>query len=909
MQLNQSEKRFNLILTITLTLIVGVQAGGAQSESARNQREQLIEDFAQRATATLKGQVIWKNKDLSQTTVQVYRDKTLTNLYTGVTKIEGGRFSIKVEPGSYYVVAFVDVNRSGKFDDGDGMGILGIADWRNTGQQKQLLKVGPQQTVSGLMIHVTARNQRGKIVSAQHYRPDPIDQFRSELEQSSSGVNGSISYATRASVEKTSIRAYTDLSWKYLAAKSGVGGDGSFTLHLKPGKYYLMVIIDWNDSNLIDHGDWLGIHGIRSLQNRKAFPEPILVAANKFTEGVQIQISGKQLESGRVVPLVDADPDSSPLNDNIIEVSGKVLWRGRNLDGCVLQVYVDPTLIRPVQQVGVEADGNFKLQLRPGDYYMIASVDADGNGQYGSGDGVGGYGTLDMSTRPPAALTLKNGEDPKIEIVVSAQYGVDGQLKPIESKHKIVQSSEAETGLSGRIIWDGKDFMGGILSLSDTPTFSTVIPIALDLKDDGRFKVSVPPGDYYVTAAIDVDADGQTGLKDGVGVYGTRQPVRGKPQLVSVFDDFITPHIDIEIFAMYVDSEGNIAEFEDGHRSEIKYQHGNPDDIFRFTRFGRELEEWCYWTLGHRFTFSLTPTGWKLHDQQEFKPRVNQQQLAQAQHEFEGAEKPSDVHIALESTSLNVAFYYSYDGIIWEYHPMGALNPIGAGSNPTVAQNGRFAYLDTEGNVLGQNAGSRESGVLLNRQELAKEVVISPAGDYIAFTQQQINRQRIVIRHLASNSEFLLPSTAQEMGTPSWSRNGEILAYSTRGSIENVDSTAGRNIFAYDRVNERVEPIVIGNEDDADPAWSPSDANLVAFSRAEGNHRQIWLIRFNRRGESSENQLTRHGGENPVWLPDGSTILYENNGQLWLISRDGVDTRPVVHKGQIMYGNDPCVVP
>ena len=909
MQLNHAVKTFNLVLIFALTLIVAVQAGAAQTESAKKQGEQLIETFAQRATATLKGQVNWKNKDLSQTTVQVYRDKTLTNLYTGVTKIEGGRFSIRVEPGSYYVVAFVDVNRSGKFDDGDGMGILGIADWRNTGQQKQLLKVGPKQTISGLMIHVTARNQRGKIVSAQHYRPDPIDQFKSELEQSSSGVKGIISYATRASVEKTSVRAYTDLSWKYLAAKTGIESDGSFTLHLNPGKYYLMVIIDWNDSNLIDHGDWLGIHGITNLQNRKAFPEPILVAANKFTKGVQIQISGKQLESGRVVPLVDADSDSSPLDDKKVEVSGKVLWRGHNLDGCVLQVYVDPTLTRPVQQVEVEPDGSFKLQLRPGDFYMIASVDADGNGQYGSGDGVGGYGTMDMTTRPPAALTLKSGENAQVEIVVSAQYDVDGQLKPTESKHKIVQSSKAETGLSGRIIWDGKEFRGGILSLSDTPTFSSVIPIALNLEDNGRYTVSVPPGDYYVTVAVDIDADGQTGLKDGVGVYGTRQPVRGKPQLVSVFDEFITQHIDIEIFAMYIDSEGNIAEFEDGHRSEIKYQHGDPEDIFRFTRFGRELEEWCYWTLGHRFTFSLTPTGWKLHDQLEFEPKVDQQQLAQAQNQLKGGEKPSDVNNTLDSTSLNAAFYYSYDGIIWEYHPRGALNPVGAGSNPTVARNGRLAYLDTEGNVLGQNAGSQDSGVLLSRQQLAKEIQISPSGDYIAFTQQQINRQRIVIRHLPSNSELLLPSTAQEMGTPRWSRNEEILAYSTLGSIENVGSTAGRNIFAYDRVNESVEPIVIGNEDDADPAWSPSDANVVAFSRAEGNHRQIWLIRFNKRGESSESQLTRYGGENPVWLPDGSTILYENNGQLWLISRDGGDSRPVIHKGQILYGNEPCVVP
>lgn len=906
---NQPLKVAISILTVCLMLHVYVQAGEAQTESAKNQGEQLIDDFAQRATATLNGQVIWENMDLSQTTVQVYRDKTLTELYTGVTKIEGGRFSIKVEPGSYYVVAFVDVNRSGKFDDGDGMGILGIEDWRNSGQQKQLLKVGPQQTISGLMILVTARNQRGKVVSAQQYRPDPIDQFKSELEKTSSGVKGSISYATRASLEKTSVRAYTDLSWKYLATKTGIEGDGSFTLNLKPGKYYLMVVIDWNDSNLIDHGDWLGIHGINNLQSRKAFPEPILVTANKFTKDVQIQISGKQLESGRVVPLVDADSASTPLDDKIVEVSGTVVWRGHNLDGCVLQVYVDPTLIRPVQQVEVEADGNFRFQLRPGDYYMIASVDADGNGQYGSSDGVGGYGTLDMTTRPPTALTLTSGENAKIEIVVSAQYDVDGQLQPTESKHRIAQSSNAETGISGRIVWDGKKFKGGILSLSDTPTFSSVIPIALNLEDDGRYKVAVPPGDYYVTVAVDVDADGQTGLRDGVGVYGTRQPVRGTPQLVSVFNDFVTPHIDIEIFAMYIDSEGNIAEFEDGHRSEIKYQHGDPEDIFQFTRFGREFEEWWYWTQGHHFTFSRTPSGWKLQDQQEFEPKVSLQQLAQAQHQFESAGGHSDTDNALESTLLNAAFYYSYDGIIWEYHPMGELHPVGAGSYPTVAQNGRLVYLDTEGNVRGRDAGSQDSKLLLSRQELAKEVVVSPSGEYIGFTQQQIDRQRIFIRHLPSNSEFILPSTAREMGSPRWSSNEEILAYSTRGSIENVGNQAGRNIYAYDRINERIEPVVISNEDDADPAWSPSDATLIAFSRAEGGHRQIWLIKFNREGEPSENQLTRYGGENPVWLPDGSTILYESNGQLWLISRDGSDSRPVIHEGQLLYGNEPYVVP
>ena len=905
----QAAKTSILLLIIPLMLNVYVLRVGAQSESSKVRREQLIDDFAQRATATLKGRVTWENMDLSQTTVQVYRDRTLTELYTGVTKIEGGRFNIKVEPGSYYVVAFVDVNRSGKFDDGDGMGILGIADWRNTGQQKQLLEVGPQQTISGLTIPVTARNKRGKVVSAQLYRPDPIDQFKSELEKTSSGVIGSVSYATRDSLENTSVRAYTDLSWKYLAAKTGIREDGNFTLHLKPGKYYLMAIIDWNNSNLIDHGDWLGILGISDLKDRKAFPKPILVTANKFTKDVQIQISGKQLESGRVIPLVDTDSASTPSDDNIVEVSGTVTWGGHNLEGCVVQVYMDSTLTRAVQQANVEAGGNFKFQLRPGGYYLIASVDADADGQYGPGDAVGGYGTLDMTTRPPVELRLTSGENARVEIVVSAKYDVDGQLQPTESKRRIAQSSDATTGISGRIVWDVKELKGGILSLSDKPTFSSVIPIALNLEDDGRYTVTVPPGDYYVTAAVDVDADGETGLRDGVGVYGTRQPVRGTPQLVSVFNEYVTPHIDIEIFAVYVDSEGNIAEFEDGHRSEIKYQHGTPEDIFQFSRFGREFEEWWYWTRGHRFTFSMTSSGWKLQDKLEFEPKVDQQQLVQARHQLEGTEGNSTFDHVSESTPLNATFYYSYDGIIWEYQPIGVLQPVGAGSYPTAARNGRLVYMDTEGNVLGQDANSDSASLLLSREELAKEVAISPTGEYIAFTQQQINRQRIVVRHLPSNSDYFLPSTAREMGTPMWSRNEEILAYSTHGSIENMDTPAGRNIYAYDRVNQRVEPVVIGNEDDADPAWSPSDANLVAFSRAERGHRQIWLVKFNSESEPSEHQLTRYGGENPVWLPDGSTILYENNGQLWLISREGGDSQPIIHKGQILYGNEPYVVP
>ena len=83
-----------------------------------------------RMTATLSGKVIWKGQNLSQTNISVYRDEKLKDLYTsGITRL--GTFALRVEPGRYYLVAYVDVDSSGKFDEGDGYGVLGINEWQN----------------------------------------------------------------------------------------------------------------------------------------------------------------------------------------------------------------------------------------------------------------------------------------------------------------------------------------------------------------------------------------------------------------------------------------------------------------------------------------------------------------------------------------------------------------------------------------------------------------------------------------------------------------------------------------------------------------------------------------------------------------------------------------------------------
>ena len=900
----------------------------AQHKPQTEAEKALAEDFGKRATATLRGEIVWDGGDLSQATVQVYNDENLKSLYTGVTGLMGGEFEIRVEPGSYYLVAFVDLDGSGKFDIGDGMGIFGIRDWNQPNQRKQIVKIGGHKTVSGLVIQITARMQnidgKGKIVAAYDYRENPLEVFKKDVTKIISGIKGQVHRTGNRPFEEARILAYTDLSWKYRAGSAPIAGDGSFTLKLTPGKYYLMATIDENRTNLFDHGDELGIYGIDDLRNRRAFPKPVLVDANRFTADIRIAVTGKQTKSGKIVSLAELGTEARPTKRTTgratATVLGEVVWAGQPLKGSAIEVYQDPALVKIVKQVEADENGKFSLQLPLGDYYLIANVDADGNDRYSQGDGIGAYGSDDMTSMPPSRLVLKSAENLDVKLHVTARYGADGQLEAIQTEDLNDFSQDTEAGITGRIIWEGKAFREGILSLSESPDFESPMPITLNLEGNGRYKVTVPPGGYYVMAIVDVDGNRKAGLQDGVGIYGTRYPVRGKPQLVSVFKGHTTPYVDIEIFAMYIDEEGNMAEIEDGHRSEIKLQYGEPENVFNFTRLGREIEQWWYWTQGVGFSFEAIGGGWRLQDRQNFEPETDS---PQTRNELEARpEKSADERTNTESKPrrsneegvpelafLNAIIYYSYDDIIWGYAPNDILQPFGAGRRPTASLEDTLTYIDLDGNVMARDSSGEEPILLLNRRELASDAAISPHGKYIAFARRSVNRSRIYIRHVPSQEEILIPSTAREMFTPTWHSSGELLAYSTRGSIENPETGNDRNIYVFDTVNQRLEPVCISLDDDAEPAWSPSNPNVLAFSRAEGRFRQIWITEFSSEGEPTERQLTRYGGQKPNWLPNGSMILYENNGQLWIVSQDGSENHPLRFKGKVVYGHEPYAIP
>ena len=842
-----------------------------------------------RMTATLSGSVTWEGHDLSHTSVSVYRDEELRELYTsGIPQLGDGQFTIRVEPGRYYIVAYVDVDKSGNFDAGDGLGILGITDWTDEAQKYELIEVDKGQKVRGLEIPITARatytQGQIKIVPTSQYEPSQLQQFQTALRTATSGCRGTLRLGqgpvnpqTSLGNRKALILAYTDLSWKYRAGIAPVTDTGAWALNLLPGKYYLMAIVDNNNTNKLDTGDDFGFYGVENMRKRGEFPEPVLISPNKFTEDIEIAITATYQTRKKTT------------TENTSILTGHVSLPEDAT--AQIEVYAEPALVIPIASGETAAGGIFRIALPAGEYYVIVNFDADKNGRYSEGDGLGGYGTVDITTQPPDPIVLTEGENRDIELVISARYDANGHLHAAPPG---IETHIEQGRIAGHIMWDGHSVQRGILTVSYSPDFSAPIAMPISLTGDGGYQVSVLPGTYYVMAVMDANNDGTTGITDGVGIYGTRRPTRGEPAAVSVFSGQTTPHIDIDILGSYIDEEGNMAEIEDGGRWEIKKQYGEPEDIFRLTRNGRMNEEWKYWTKGIGFLWRANGAGWEFGNEERFTPKADII-----------SEK------AQTTKQLPAHIYFAYDDIIWGLAPDGTNAPLGAGHNPTVSNDGTLIFQDREGNVIVRSREKLNGALLLDSRQMARDTAISPDAEYVAYIRPEYgNRSRVVIRHLSTESEFVVPSTALQSFTPAWNKDGSVLAYVTAGTIENPDDAGqNRNIYAFDQVTSSVEPIVVSPADDTEPTWSPVNPNQLAFTRTEGTYQQVWLTTYSDEGVPTERRLTQKGGSHPVWIPpEGRWILYENNGQLWQIDTQNPETTeaPLMSNGQVVFGHEPA---
>jgi uncharacterized protein (DUF2141 family) len=205
-------------------------------------------------------------------------------------------------------------------------------------------------------------------------------------------------------------------------------------------------------------------------------------------------------------------------------IMGKIVWPGHDLSQGQVRVYRDQALSELVDQFGTGgAGGTFVVLVDPGEYYLMAVVDGNGNGKVDQGDGLGFYGVAKFGAEGQEPALLKVGKDALIgdvRIPITAAIGETGKPEAIEAPSPV---ETTPTGIPASV--------GGMLTnveQLEVPAFLMVLtadahrPVATVrvTADEPDFHFSASPGDYHLIAVADVSGERRLGARDRVGAYG-----------------------------------------------------------------------------------------------------------------------------------------------------------------------------------------------------------------------------------------------------------------------------------------------------------------------------------------------------------------------------------------------------
>ena len=174
----------------------------------------------------------------------------------------------------------------------------------------------------------------------------------------------------------------------------------------------------------------------------------------------------------------------------------------------------------------------------------------------------------------------------------------------------------------------------------------------------------------------------------------------------------------------------------------------------------------------------------------------------------------------------------------------------------------------------------------------------SPDGDKIAFVSDRNNRRNQIWVIDADGKNPVRLTDGFDDDNPDWSPDGTTIAYHTQRKKES-DYPFGVPLFELylmdsDGSNQRQ---LVG-EDSIEPCWSPGGTRIVfLFSRKLGELPQLHVVDSD---GANMRKLTHNIGEtySPAWSPDGSSIAYQHNFQLWIMDSNGENKRQLTKRSK-----------
>jgi Tol biopolymer transport system component len=175
-------------------------------------------------------------------------------------------------------------------------------------------------------------------------------------------------------------------------------------------------------------------------------------------------------------------------------------------------------------------------------------------------------------------------------------------------------------------------------------------------------------------------------------------------------------------------------------------------------------------------------------------------------------------------------------------------------------------------------------------------IAISADGRWLAFDSDRGGEQGIYRMLLTGGEPEPLSVDSGDDFMPSWSPDGREIAY--YGFRE-----GRRRLFVMPVNGESPSRVVADSNNQRFPDWAPDGKHLVFHSDRTGRF-ELYIVDRDAGGHWGQpRQLTRDGGQDARWSPDGRAIVYVRNTGLWVIPPDGGEPRLLVES------SDPALAP
>lgn len=161
----------------------------------------------------------------------------------------------------------------------------------------------------------------------------------------------------------------------------------------------------------------------------------------------------------------------------------------------------------------------------------------------------------------------------------------------------------------------------------------------------------------------------------------------------------------------------------------------------------------------------------------------------------------------------------------------------------------------------------------------------APSGRRVAFDDDRAGTSDIFVVGLDGTGPTRLTQSPAEDTEPSWSPDGSHIVFT-----RHVSGVSALYVMGSDGTNVQIVP---GTEGARDPAWSPTDDDLVAFAASGASSTDIKVVDLSSGTVGAVTADDRDDAE-PAWSPDGTTLAFERR-----VSDTNVDVFTVPVSGGI----------